>query len=84
MFDTPVPEGALFYGKARRRERVPLDALLREQTTVLAARLHALWSAQKTPSPEPGPKCEHCSLVELCMPRQGSASDYLQRMLGLP
>ncbi|EGV49995.1 CRISPR-associated protein Cas4 [endosymbiont of Riftia pachyptila] len=84
MFDTPVSEGAMFYGKARRRERVPIDAPLREQTAALAEQLHTLWSARKTPPPEPGPKCDHCSLVELCMPRHGSASVYLQRMLDLP
>ena len=33
MFGTSVPEGALFYGKTRRRQRVALDAELRALPT---------------------------------------------------
>lgn len=81
MLAVAVPEGALFYGKSRRREVVAIDSGLRGKTRSLAARMHQLWERRMTPPPDPGPKCDHCSLRQRCLPEQGSASAYLQRML---
>src|SRR6185437_7045789 len=46
---TNIPAGALFYGKQRRRLEVLLGASLRARTEALAARLHELTHARKTP-----------------------------------
>lgn len=81
MLGVAVAEGALFYGKPRRRERVAIDGTLRAETRRLAAETHALFVSQATPPPEPGPKCDHCSLRDLCVPDRASARDYLHRML---
>jgi len=81
MLGVTVPEGAVFYGKPRRRERVVIDQRLREATRDLAAATHALYASGRTPSPEPGPKCDHCSLREICVPDRASAKEYLHRML---
>ena len=81
MLGVPVPDGAIFYGKPRRREVVPIDATLRDKARQLAADAHALFNDGLTPLPEPGPKCDHCSLRDLCMPDGASVRDYLQRML---
>ncbi|GAB6039650.1 CRISPR-associated protein Cas4 [Endothiovibrio diazotrophicus] len=87
MLAVTIPEGALYYGKNRRRQVVRLDQSLRERTEALAAELHRLWEAGRTPPAEPGPKCDHCSLRERCLPelRGGhTVRDYLQRMLETP
>lgn len=68
MLGVAVTEGALFYGKRRRRTVVPFDTRLRETTVAAARRLHELVSSAVTPPAIREPKCETCSLVELCLP----------------
>lgn len=70
MLAQSVPEGALFYGKTRRRKKVLFDSALREltQTTISATR--ALLESGRTPLAEYQPRrCDACSLIELCQPR---------------
>ena len=81
MLKIAVPEGAIYYGKPRRRERVAIDERLREKTHALAVATHTLFENGDTPPPEPGPKCDHCSLREICSPDRASAKAYLNRML---
>lgn len=81
MLGVVVPEGALFYGKPRRREMVALDVALRGKTQQLSDEMHALWSQRITPAAVLGPKCDHCSLKGHCLSELGSASAYLKRML---
>ncbi len=69
MLGVPVPAGALFYGKTRRRLEVPFDEPLRSLTAEKAARLHELVGGATTPPPVYGKKCENCSLAEACQPR---------------
>ena len=49
----------------------------------MAAEMHRLWRAGLTPPAIYGPKCEQCSLLDLCMPRTAKrdAAGYLDRML---
>lgn len=85
MLETEVPAGALFYGSDRRRVDVPLDAELRAETEAAAARLHELVRTGVTPRARREPKCERCSLRELCLPDAAdgrSAAAYLARALG--
>jgi CRISPR-associated exonuclease Cas4 len=85
MFDAPVPAGALFYGKTRRRETVAFDAALRGLTEQTARRLHELLASGRTPPPVyEEKKCGRCSLVNLCLPRTAdrrSASAFVARAL---
>ena len=85
MLGVAVPEGALFYGKTRRRLVVPLDGSLRAETDAAAARLHALFESQETPKPVRTRKCQRCSLQQLCLPGTGmrgrSAVAYLHDAL---
>jgi CRISPR-associated exonuclease Cas4 len=70
MLGVPVTEGALFYGKTRRREAVAFDAALRGETVRAAARLHQLVDARHTPPAHyEASRCDACSLINLCMPR---------------
>jgi len=71
MFVTDVPEGALFYGKTRRRQAVTFDDELRALTRTVAAETRALIESGVTPPPVyEKRKCESCSLLELCRPRR--------------
>jgi CRISPR-associated exonuclease Cas4 len=87
MLETSVPAGALFYGQTRRRKDVPFDAALRRETTEAAARLHRLFGSGITPPPVREPKCDRCSLFDLCLPAAPSHSarrflDLLLRQAG--
>jgi len=86
MFETTVPEGALFYGMPRRRTRVTFDQDLRALTTQTALSVRAGLSAGTTPAASYDPaRCDPCSLLELCRPkscsRARSARGWLERMI---
>lgn len=85
MLGVAIPGGALFYGRTRRRLDVALDAELRTLTEEAAARFHALIAAGRTPRAAREPKCENCSLVDLCLPEalrpRLSAAEFLEREL---
>jgi CRISPR-associated exonuclease Cas4 len=81
MLGIEVAEGALFYGKTRRREDVIFDARLRRLTEETAARLHELIDAGKTPPAEYAKKCKSCSLIEFCLPKVSSAGRSVERYL---
>jgi len=79
-----VPEGALFYGRNRRRTVVAMDAGLRALTSRIAAEAGAAVAAGALPPPvyEAG-RCEACSLLDLCRPqaRRDGAGPWLTRRL---
>lgn len=68
MMDIPVPRGAIFHYKSRRRREVEFDDNLRSlvKTTVDDVRL--LLSKSILPDPVDDARCRHCSLKDLCMP----------------
>ena len=81
MLATPVASGAIFYGQPRRRLQVSFGTDLRDETEALAARLHLLQQSGHTPPPVYKKKCDHCSLLALCLPKAACkrASAYLHR-----
>lgn len=83
MLGTTVPAGALFYGQTRRRHDVSLGADLRRETEDAAARLHRLLASGVTPVARREPKCDQCSLIDLCLPDAPahSARRFLDRLL---
>jgi CRISPR-associated exonuclease Cas4 len=71
MLGTPVPEGALFYGRTRRRLDVALDEDLRALTRRVIAETRAMIESGRTPPPVyEKKKCDACSLRELCRPER--------------
>ncbi len=67
----PVPYGEIFYWANRRRERVILDAALRERTAETIRQAFALLSAGTMPLPiDHAAKCRDCSLEPICLPRE--------------
>jgi CRISPR-associated exonuclease Cas4 len=87
MFDTSIPEGALFYGMPRRRTVVVFDDALRDLTAQTASSVRACFEAGVTPTATYEPaRCDPCSLIELCRPKSTDGSRsvkvWLDRMIG--
>jgi CRISPR-associated exonuclease Cas4 len=73
MLTTPVPAGAVFHVRSRRRREVIFDATLRRTTEEAVVRLHALLASGHTPPPVLHAKCKSCSLHAVCLPELISA-----------
>lgn len=70
MLGKPLAEGALFYGKTRRRKVVPFDDELRRLTLQVIQATRELLAAGSTPLAEyQAKRCDACSLIDLCQPR---------------
>ena len=85
MLDVRINEGALFYGKTRRRLNVTFDDGLRKLTMETAAELHHMVASGLTPSPEYSKKCDTCSFLALCLPKtvqkKRQVSSWLNQMI---
>jgi CRISPR-associated exonuclease Cas4 len=84
MLGVPVPAGAMFYGKTRRRVEVAFDSELRGLALRTITALHEMIASRKTPAPVyVKKKCERCSLRHLCLPQMpvSRATSYLDRSL---
>jgi len=84
MLACTISEGALYYGKQRRRSVVVFDAPLREKTAQIAAEVHALLAEGKTPPPHYAERCESCSFLPLCLPKvviRNQVGKYLRKMV---
>lgn len=84
MTNCEIPEGALFYGKNRRRKVVVLDDNLRALTLEVAAAAQGAISAGDLPPPVyEARRCDTCSLKELCRPRgcRSLGADWLARQI---
>jgi CRISPR-associated exonuclease Cas4 len=82
MLGGNIPNGAIFYGKTRRRMDVVFDKALRTATEETARRVHELIESGITPKAEYSAKCKKCSLVELCLPKASrKASNYLMKVM---
>jgi len=68
MRTTTITHGALYYGQKRRRTEVTFDDDLRTRTAAAARELHSLITSGETPPAHREPKCESCSLLDLCLP----------------
>ena len=81
MLSVVVPQGALFYGKTRRRTDVAFDEALRRETEETAARARDLIRVGVTPPPVYAKRCESCSLVAECMPKVIAKQKSVKRYL---
>jgi len=77
MFGCEIPEGALFYGKTRRRQTVSFGDALRELTLNAIEEIRTCLTTQGLPEARYEPaRCDRCSLIEPCQPRlPGAAQD---------
>ena len=76
-----VPEGALFYGKNRRRTILRFDDELRALTANTAAAVREMLAQGHTPPPVPMAACRRCSLEQLCRPKAIAAFPQIGRWL---
>ena len=81
MLKIDVRGGAIFYGKTRRRLEIAFDEKLRRETEAAAQRLHELLNGSATPRAVQGPKCERCSLLDLCLPGATGKDNNVRRYL---
>ncbi len=84
MLQVPVPAGAVFDGKAKRRDVVNFAEPLRQEVERLAARMHQVLQSGRTPQAVFAKKCEGCSMKPVCLPsiaKSASASHYLSRAI---
>jgi CRISPR-associated exonuclease Cas4 len=85
MLATEIASGAIFYGRNRRREQVDFTPELRNETSAAIAAIHAMFASGQTPRAVYSHKCDSCSLLSLCLPKQSgaghSATKYLRQML---
>lgn len=84
MLGTEIPEGALFYGEARRRRVVALTPALRARTEEVARAVRALLESGETPGPRPLAWCDACSLSGACLPGLPArrAGAYIRQLCG--
>lgn len=68
MTGVVIPTGYLYYGKDRKRHKVELDDSLKEETRLLAAEIHQMMKSPLLPPPIDSPKCNSCSLKDVCQP----------------
>ena len=71
MLGRPVPEGALFYRKSRRRRRVGFDAELMRAVHQIVVAVRLLMTRQIIPPPVADARCTYCSLKDICLPSAG-------------
>jgi len=85
MLNVKIPEGAMFYGKQRRRMEVVFDEELRAITKNTAEKMHSFFEQRFTPPAVYEKKCPSCSLIEICMPKQTGegvkVKSYINRMI---
>ena len=83
MLGITINSGALYYGSQHKRHDVAFGPELRKETRDLARRLHLLIELGRTPPAKYEKKCEHCSLVDVCVPEagRGNVKKYMDEML---
>lgn len=84
MLCCEIPEGFLFYGETRRRQRVEFTPELRRRLIGITEEMHELIRRGHTPAAKRSRSCNACSLKELCVPalEKRSASSYIKEMTG--
>jgi CRISPR-associated exonuclease Cas4 len=83
MLGVAVEEGALFYGKTRRRQVVRIGPELRSRVAGLALDMHRTYDMGLTPAPVKTKACRSCSLKDLCLPSVSSRKaigSYIRRV----
>jgi len=68
MLGLPVPEGALYYHRSRRRRLVAFNDELRSKVIQVAFEVRALFDLGTLPPALADRRCTYCSLLEVCLP----------------
>lgn len=84
MLSCKISDGAIFYGKIKRRQKVLLTDALKAQARVLFNEMHGYFQRGYVPRVKPTKSCNACSLKNLCLPKLckiKSVKDYLEQNL---
>lgn len=84
MLCCEIPVGYLYYGETRRRQKIDIDAALRERTENAIKEMHELFHSKHTPKGRRSKSCNACSLKNICLPvicSGRSASEYVRKIL---
>lgn len=69
MFACDIPQGSLYYGRTRSRERVSFDENIRSAVRGVVGDMHKLYKRGETPQVRRFRGCASCSLKDLCIPK---------------
>ena len=81
MLCCDIPEGYLYYGETRHREKIIFDPELREDVKNMFAKMHQYYRRQYTPKVKITKSCNACSLKDICLPvlnRNPSVKSYIE------
>jgi CRISPR-associated exonuclease Cas4 len=65
-----IPRGFIYYHLSNCREEVELSEELRNFTIETIEKFRALMISQKRPDIPFNPKCQHCSVYPICLPKE--------------
>lgn len=85
MLGVEIELGYMFYGETHRREKVYINAELRQAVEDAVSEMHSYMSRGYTPKVKTGKFCNACSLKELCLPalcKNKSAAEYINSAIG--
>lgn len=85
MLGVEIELGYMFYGETHRREKVYINAELRQAVKDAVSEMHGYMSRGYTPKVKTGKFCNACSLKELCLPalcKNKSAAEYIDSAIG--
>lgn len=85
MLGVDIELGYMFYGETHRREKVYINAELRQAVKDAVSDMHSYMSRGYTPKVKTGKFCNACSLKELCLPalcKNKSAAEYIDSAIG--
>jgi CRISPR-associated exonuclease Cas4 len=68
MSGRPVPCGAIYHHRSRRRREVAFTAVLRDRTEQAVREVRELLRNKRLPPPVNDARCDNCSLRESCLP----------------
>ena len=81
MYQTEIPEAALFYTSSHRRYPVKLTQELRQKVQEMVDKIREIKTRFELPRAEYGAKCKKCSLLEQCLPKmRRTAAKYCEEV----
>lgn len=81
MLGIHIAEGLVFHAKSQARSLVPMDEALRSETLAAIVALRSLFDSGTIPAALLTPRCDGCSLHEICLPE---ATKFRSRLFDIP
>ena len=80
MLGVVVEKGALFWYASRQRQEVIFDKRLRTRTVETITQTRQMLQSGQMPPPVMDQRCQHCSLIDACMPENAQKSQSLETL----